>query len=265
LSPALPTGGSGAITAGKLVKGPGIPDGSIITLVNQPFSEITLVDITGAPITTTINPGDKIVVHQGVSVTVNGNNYASDPNVGVNGGHVGTLYTWDEVGRGDFYQMEWNVTLTEPENPVNIFNYKSGIGTIDSLINTIITVPYTGKYTIELVVYDTDNNFVNQIKSNWVEVFLPEATFAHVSRFNANCITTWNDTFQQPLPEFEPTFNQLAPPLNDELRYSWENATGRWVNPVFNIFPRLKGFVPACSTTRTRNDESRRGAVFCIQ
>jgi len=234
LSPALPTGGSGAITAGKLVKGPGIPDGSIITLVNQPFSEITLVDIAGAPITTTINPGDKIVVHQGVSVTANGNNYASDPNVGVNGGHVGTLYTWDEVGRGDFYQMEWNVTLTEPENPVNIFNYKSGIGTIDSLINTIVTVPYTGKYTIELIVYDTDNNFVNQIKTNWVEVFLPEATFAHVSRFNANCITTWNDTFQQPLPEFEPTFNQLAPPLNDELRYSWENATGRWVNPVFN-------------------------------
>lgn len=234
LSPALPLGGLGAISANKIVLGAGIPVGTIINLVNQPFSEITLTDISGNPITTTINPGDTIQIHQGVAVATNGVNYTTAPNIAVNGGHVGTLYTWDELGRGDFYQMEWRVTLSEPENPTNIFNYQSGIGTIDSLINTTVFVPYTGKYTLELVVYDTDNNFINEIKTNWVEVFLPEATFAHAARYNTNCIATWNDTFQEPLPEFEPSRTQLAPTPFEGIRYDWNSATGRWVNPVFN-------------------------------
>ena len=233
LSPAMPLGGVNAISTGRIVKGPGIPDGTIINISNQPFSEIELLKYDGTPITTSINVGDKIYIHQGASVTVNGGGYETIPNVAPNGGHVGTLYTWDELGRGDMYQMEWVVSLSSGAEFGQVFNYRSGIGTIDSLITHEVILPYAGKYTIELIVYDTDNNFINEIKVDYITAFLPEATFAYAVKYISDCADTWEEFYQEPIPEFEPTPGMLSPVPPEGIRYTWENAGGRWVNPVF--------------------------------
>lgn len=235
LSPPMPLGGLSAISSGRIVKGPGIPDGSIINIANQPFSQIELVDYDGNPIVTAVNVGDTILIHQGAFVTTFGSAYDSDPNIAPNGGHVGTLYTWDELGRGDMYQMEWKVELTSALDVNHVFNYRTGMKTIDELISHKVFLPYAGKYTIEMIVYDTDNNFINEIKNNYVEAFLPEATFAYAVKYISDCADTWDEFYQKPLPEFEPTANQLSPTPYEGIRYDWENAHGRWVNPVFTM------------------------------
>jgi hypothetical protein len=235
LSPLMPAGGLYAISTGRIVKGPGIPDGTIVSITNQPFSQIFLSTFDGNPVTTTINPGDKILIHQGAFVTAPGASFESDPNIAPNGGHVGTLYTWDELGRGDMYQMEWIVSLTSGGEVGQVFNYRTGLKPIDNLIVHNLFLPYAGKYTIEMVVYDTDNNWINEIKNDYVEAFLPEATFSYAVKYISDCADTWDEFFQEPIPDFIPTANQLSPTPYDGVRYDWENAHGRWVNPVFTL------------------------------
>jgi hypothetical protein len=237
VSGGFPAGGINAISPGRIVKGLGIPDDVVTSVVNQPFSEIYLTNADGSPVSLPLIPiGSpiKILIHQGAFVTATGASYTSAPNVAPNGGQVGNLYTWDELGRGDFYQMEWKVTLTAAEQPGQQFNYVSGIKKIDDLISHKVLLPYTGKYTLELIVYDTDNNYINEIKNNYVTAFLPEATYSWSARYISDCADTWDEFYQIPIPEFEPSQGQLAPPPAG-LRYNWENANGRWVNPIFTV------------------------------
>jgi hypothetical protein len=234
LSPPIATSGVNAVSTGRIVIGNNIPAGTVTSLVNVPFSEIELLTHAGNPLITTVAVGDKIYVHQGVSVTAGGSSFDSLPNVAPNGGHVGTLFTWDELGRGDLYQMEWVVSLTDKSKPTDIFNYRSGTKTIDELIEHQILLPYAGKYTVEMIVYDTDNNFINEIKSNYVEAYVPEVKISHVTRYISDCANKWDDFYQDPIPEFEPTPSMLAPAPIEGVRYNWDNAYGRWVNPVFS-------------------------------
>ena len=233
LTPSIPTGGLNAITSGHIVKGVGIPDGTIIQSVVG--NDIFLLSYDGSATTTTIAVGDKIYVHQGVTVTNGGADYTSDPLISPNGGHTTTLYTWAEIGRGNSYQMEWKISLTTPENPTVVYNTQSGISTIDALINYQTIVPYTGKYTIQLDVYDTNNNISNKIKHDVVNVFIPESDFAYITKNVDDCKDTWNE-FAQLTPAN--TQNQFTPsaPIDqpDPILYDWDHATGRWINITFN-------------------------------
>jgi hypothetical protein len=233
LSPTIPAGGINAIGVGRIIKGKGIPEGTITSIVNPPFSEIYLTNFDGSPVATSIAVGDKILIHQGVYVINNGGGYSESPTVSPNGGQSGNLFTWDELGRGDFYQMSWRVTLTEPQDPTKQFNYTVGPKPIDDLITHNVLLPYVGKYTVELIVYDTDNNYTNEIKSD-IEAVLPDANFSFTARYISDCADTWDEFAQTPLPEFEPTLGVLSPPPFEGIRYNWENAFGRWVNPTFS-------------------------------
>ena len=235
LSPNIPAGGINAIGSARIVKGNGIPDGTITSEVNPGFSEIYLTKINGSSVITSIEPGDKVFIHQGAYVISNGGNYVYPPNVAPNGGHTNTIFTWDELGRGDMYQMEWRVTLTNPVDPNHIYNYFSGIKTIDDLISHKIVLPYAGKYTVELIVYDTDNNYINEIKSDYLDVYLPDAEFTFTTRYIYDCADTWEELFQEKRPHISPAPGMLPPQQPIEPRYVWENAGGRWVNPVFTI------------------------------
>ena len=227
-------GGLNGISIGRIIKGPGIPDGTIIA--NIVGNDLYLTSYDGSVVSNNVIViGDNLFIHQGVSVTAPGAGYTEVPNIAPNGGHTKTLYTWTEIGRGNFYQMEWKVFLTEPTDPTKVYNFKSGVSTIDDLINYAVILPFTGKYTVELDVYDTDNNKSNSIERNVIDVFMPEADFAYISKNVDECKDTWNE-FAQIVPNIQT--NQVAPSVQpnepDPIEYSWDNAVGRWINITFN-------------------------------
>jgi hypothetical protein len=234
VTPALPAGGLNFITAGKIIKSDtNIPEGTIIDSIIG--NDLYLLSYDGSSIATSLSIGDKIYIHQGVSVTAGGVGYTSEPTISPNGGHTSSLYTWAEIGRGDFYQMEWLAYLDEPTVPGTVYNYRSGINTIDSLINHTITLPYTGKYTLELNVYDTNNTKSNAIKVKAVDVYMPEADFAYIAKTVEECKDTWKEFEQIPTPPSDNSFMLSTP--NDKpnpVEYTWDNAVGRWVNITFN-------------------------------
>ena len=236
LSPSIPTGGLSAITTGRIVKGAGIPEGTIIG--NIIGNDIYLENYDASVIYSTIQTGTKIYVHQGVGVTLGGYGYTSEPLVYTSGGHTSVTYTWDDLGRADFYQMEWKATLTSPTDPTRVFRYRSGVNTIDELLNHTVIFPYTGKYTIELDVYDTTNSKSNRIKHDAVDVYVPAADFAFISKNVDDSKDTWDEFAQIQAQGLNPSLAQIQAnvPLDAPapIQYTWDNANSSWVNITFN-------------------------------
>jgi hypothetical protein len=200
--------------------------------LEKPCVVITYDTVGGSymDITTAFNsvPGNFNLQIHAVQITSSGSAYVSNPEVKLVGGQTSTLYTWDEIGRGNFYDMEWLVT-SEPGT--KNFTYTSGQKSIDELINHTVLLPYKGFYKVEMIVYDTDNNWVNEIKRNFVEVYMPEALSSFATRYigpsstpgvsdgsesesniaqlEKNCVDTWDEAF-----------------------YMWDEYWGRWINPI---------------------------------
>jgi hypothetical protein len=173
-------------------------------------------------------PGNFNIQIHAIEINSSGSAYTSTPEVKLTGGHTSTLYTWDEIGRGNFYDMEWKVT-SEPGT--SNFIYTSGQKSIDKLITHTVPLPYKGFYKVELIVYDTDNNWVNEIKRDYVEVYMPEALSSFATRYigpsdtpgvydgsgqesnilqmEQNCVDTWDEAF-----------------------YMWDEFWGRWINHI---------------------------------
>jgi hypothetical protein len=213
---------------GSMVVGDGIPKPTVITNVDPVGAYIDVTSFT----TNFSNPSPQtIYVHEGARLTAGGNGYLYSPGAKIYGGHTSVLYTWDEIGRGNFYEMEWKV---DSEYGTPTFTYTSGRSSIDNHLNHRVALPYKGFYRVELIVYDTDNNWVNEIKRNYIEVYMPEAISSYATRFigpsykpglphkdgNAgsdsnilqleqNCVDTW-----------------------DEGIFMWDEFWGRWVNPI---------------------------------
>ena len=233
VNPNINAAGIRSVSLGRLVKSTGIEDVVLTSLVTTGAgSTITVENYDASAASTTVQVGDKIYVHEGVWVTSGGSGYSSAPGVNVNSGHTRSIFTWNNLGRGEFYQMQWRVILQEPKISTNQFFYDSGIHPIDLLEDHTVVLPYEGKYTAEMVVYNTSNNFANLIKKNCIDVYMLESDFSYIAKFVNDCIDTWDSTYQQP----DTLLNERAQSLenNRYIRYDWEDATGRWVNLVFN-------------------------------
>jgi len=228
------------VTPNHIVKGDTItkiPDGTIISNVNVSSNEIFLSTYDGNLTSTNLQVGDKIYIHQGVSVTSPGAGFISNPQIAVNGGHTQTSYTWDHIARGEFHELEWKIQLTSPEDPKKSFFYASGIQSIDSLFNNTVYLPYTGKYTVQLDLIDTNNNISNKIKYDYVNVYIPEADFSFVSKSVDDGKTTWDDFDQivessditQPIIKANTPYNSPEP-----VEYIWDNFNSRWINITNN-------------------------------
>jgi hypothetical protein len=234
VTPDIASLGSLSVSTNRLVTSDGISD-LVLTSIVTPGSGSSTILVAlpgGGSASTTVQIGDKIYVHEGVEVTNGGSGFASVPGVDVNGGHTRLIFTWDTLGRGEFYQMQWKVLLQEKEKPTDNFYYDSGIRDIDDLINHTVVLPYVGKYTVEMIVYNTDNNIANLIKRSCIEVYMQESDFSYICKFVNHCIDTWDSLEQLP----DTTENRLAQTIANTryINYTWDNATGRWVNLSFN-------------------------------
>ncbi|MFM2010969.1 MAG: hypothetical protein RLZZ479_1360, partial [Bacteroidota bacterium] len=234
VSPEIAPAGSFNVTSNRLVTGDNISNIVLTSNVTVGLgtSTITVENYDLTPASTTVQSGDKIFVHQGVEVTNAGTGYISTPEVNVNSGHTRSIFTWNDLGRGEFYQMQWKVVLSEPEKPTNQFNYDSGVQPIDLLIDHTVVLPYVGKYTVELIVYNTDNNFANLIKKNCIEVYMAESDFSYIAKFLNGCVNTWDSLKQLPNTQQNQTQQEIE--NNRYIDFNWDNSTGRWINPIFN-------------------------------
>jgi hypothetical protein len=233
VTPDIAAAGTLNVSTNRLVTGSNIADIVLTSVITAgPGSTITVENYDSSPASTSVAIGDVILVHQGVAVTNGGSGYSNVPGVNVNSGHTRSIFTWSDLGRGEFYQMQWKVLLTEPVKSTAQFSYDSGIQPIDVLIDHTVVLPYIGKYTVEMIVYNTDNNFANLIKKNCVEVYMLESDFSYISKFVNDCIDSWDSLKQLPNTQENKTAQEIE--NTRYIEYKWDNATGRWVNLVFN-------------------------------
>jgi hypothetical protein len=226
------------IANNTIIKGEDIEDGIVIKNTTLGINYYKLYNLIDAEYMSPAAYDAKIFkVHRGITVTYVGSNYTSEPLIAVNGGRTKTAYTWTDIGKGDFYQMEWTAKLTQPENPEFTFETGSGILPINSLLNYQFVLPYTGLYTVEMSLYDTNNNRSSAIKKDAVEVYMPSADFAYVSKNIDGCKNKWSEFSQIFSDKSRNDFSlslTAAPDQPDPISYSWDNAVGRWINITFN-------------------------------
>lgn len=228
------------VTPNHIVKGDAvsaIPDGTIVANIVVASNEIFLASYDEGLANTNIQVGDKIYIHQGVSVTANGSGFVSTPHININGGHTRISYTWDHIARGEFHEMEWKVQLTKPEDPKKSFFYATGVQTIDDLMNHTVFLPYVGKYTVQLDLIDTNNNISNKIKHDYVNVYMPEADFSFVSKSVDDGKSTWDDFHQIVESSYitQPVIRANTPiDAPEPTEYSWDNFDSRWINITNN-------------------------------
>ncbi len=73
------------------------------------------------------------------------------------------LYTWASMFRGNFIEIEWTITKEEDEvSPSYFYNVRGDIVDYERLP---ITLPYVGKYAVEMRLYDIFNNISTKFKN----------------------------------------------------------------------------------------------------
>lgn len=107
-----------------------------------------------------------------------------------------SVNTWETYGIGNFYEMEWRIFKDEDETPAYDMLVRGGIGEYDKFA---LSLPYTGKYTVELKLFDTFNQVSQAIEIDTIEVLSKNVEFlgfykAQEKSYNwFNVDTNWNE------------------------------------------------------------------------
>ena len=138
--------------------------------------------------------------------------------------------TWDNISYGDFYEIGWTITYEDP------FKYKTDFrGKISEMSQLTTILPYTGKYTISLVLHDLRNFMV--MKSKVIEV----------KQFNPNIIgfANFHNNFSTFSDVSNLTYNELTGPIVspsirhkttlDDLNIAWDSLSLKKFNNTQNI------------------------------
>lgn len=120
---------------------------------------------------------------------------------------VSTLFTWDTIGRKNFYEMEWIVSKEEDDLPAWTYTVRGDIGDFDE---HSLVVPYIGTYTVELRLFDTFNQTSSLRKTDAFEVKPYNVDFLGFAKY-LDREYTWDN-----LPDI-----------------SWDEYAATWDNPVF--------------------------------
>lgn len=132
------------------------------------------------------------------SSTIDGGSQGNNPQLNKQFVTGNTLSTWDNFGIGNFYEIEWIITKPAGESPEFSFSTRGDIGDLNSLA---IALPFVGKYTIEMRLYDTFNQISSKIKKDHIEVLSREVEFIGFYKFKEAEYTwdsipkdlTWNE------------------------------------------------------------------------
>ena len=144
--------------------------------------------------------------------TYNDFNFSTDsgfPTLIYNGGLDNSSgVSWDNAGQANFYEIEWKVYKAADDTPAFEDTVR---GTLDEYNDWFTILPYPGKYTVELILYDLYGSFSRRVKKDEIEIQqkMPDFTAWKIAdRFEA----TWDD-------------------LKDT---TWDQAGFTWALPVKN-------------------------------
>ena len=116
------------------------------------------------------------------------------------------LYTWDSILRGNYQEIEWTIFKEQDETPEYFYKIR---GPLDDYDKFPITLPYIGKYTVEMKLFDLFNNISSLVKIDEVCVEGREVDFLgwYQSR---ECEYSWNS----------------------EAEFHWEDYGAYWDLPI---------------------------------
>jgi len=118
---------------------------------------------------------------------------------------VSNIFTWDNLLRGNFYDMEWIVSKKETDTPAYVYQIRGDIRDYEKIA---VILPYTGKYNVELKLYDTFNQVSSLIKEDYITVESKEVEFTGFYTFREKEYT-WNNS-----------------------KLTWDEYTSTWDNPI---------------------------------
>jgi len=122
--------------------------------------------------------------------------------------------TWDTLGQGEFYEIEW--VINHKEDGKFEYNVRGNINTFKSIQ---VDLPYTGDYYITCILYDLTNHSVRRTKT--INVKMPNADFMCFGR-QINAILTWEDTKNVTWDELQSQWRNIAI-TNDT---TWDDLDG---------------------------------------
>lgn len=96
-------------------------------------------------------------------------------------------YTWETIDFSNFYEVEW--TITKPGPLAYNFQFRGSIYDYYTLPHFL---PYAGKYTVTMRLFDMFNNPSMQIKEDIIEVYSRELELAAFCRFRNTDDYTWD-------------------------------------------------------------------------
>lgn len=96
-------------------------------------------------------------------------------------------YTWDTIDFSNFYEVEWNISKPAPLG--YNFTFRGSIYDYYTLPHFL---PYAGKYTVTMRLFDMFNNPSVQIKEDVIEVFSRELELTAFCRFRNTDDYTWD-------------------------------------------------------------------------
>ncbi len=170
-----------------------LPGGSIaLNILDGGYGYVSTPTITlvgGSPTIPATIGSVSVVGLQISSITLSnsGSGYSYPPEVIVSGGLPNSLIGVIELlGVGDFYEMEWIVK--GDDNPFEF----SVRGSIVDLKNYTIKVPFAGNYTVQLKLYDTQNNVISNTKKSCFKAITPSVEFNSIR--NNYVLENVNDT-----------------------------------------------------------------------
>lgn len=161
---------------------------------------------------------------------------------------IENLYTWDTIDMNDIIGIEWTIYKEESENsPLFYFNSYQELGDRDiKKYNELpIILPYIGKYSIEMKLFDMYNNMSTVCKEECIEVLGKEIEFNgwYSIQEESNTFSgkdEYGDYDNQKALESLNYWNKKPKKINRVNKYTWNNCGkykikdygSTWDNPL---------------------------------
>lgn len=109
-----------------------------------------------------------------------------------------TMNTWETYGMGNFYELRWRIWKPITDTPAFEYVKQVSLGEPEAK-NLVLVLPYAGKYSVELQLYDTFNHISQELKTDYIEVLNKNVEFVGFYKYrepkytwNSNHDINWN-------------------------------------------------------------------------